>query len=288
MLKEIEKKIRLYRAGLFKKLFKSQRGQKRHLEGMSSDIKLITKDYGNHVMTFDPFEWIGSNLYYKDGWQKNNTYDALDILNNYSNNLKSKIVLDIGANIGTQSVYLALSKNFKKVIAIEPDIFNFKLLRKNINDNNLSNIITPYNIAIGESNNLMTLFEDKNNRGAHSLISSNNHQKGYSVEVKDLATFIYDFNINIDDIGFVWIDIEGMEPDVLNTFTKTFNKLPFIYTEYSPNLYNEKKKHSMLSFIHNNYSDIFVFTKKGAPKTISFDELLLVDKQVDILLIKKY
>lgn len=288
MLKEIEKKIRLYRAGLFKKLFKSQKGQKRHLEGMSSDIKLITKDYGNHVMTFDPFEWIGSNLYYKDGWQKNNTYDALDILNNYSKNLKSKIVLDIGANIGTQSVYLALSKNFKKVIAIEPDIFNFKLLRKNINDNNLSNIITPYNIAIGESNNLMTLFEDKNNRGAHSLISSNNHQKGYSVEVKDIATFIYDFNINIDDIGFVWIDIEGMEPDVLNTFTKTFNKLPFIYTEFSPNLYNEKKKNSMLSFIHNNYSDIFVFTKKGAPKIISFDELVLVDKQVDILLIKKY
>jgi FkbM family methyltransferase len=287
MLKLIEKKVRLYRTKLLKKIFNSRRGKKRHLEGMSSDIKLITKDFGDHTITFDPFEWIGSNLYYGNGWQKDNTYDAVKLLNKYSRGLKNKIALDIGANIGTQSVYLALSKIFKKVIAIEPDLFNYKLLKKNITDNNLSNIITPFNIAIGHCNKTMTLFEDNHNRGAHSLISSNNFQKGYSVDVKDIGTFIHDSNIHIDDVGFIWIDIEGMEPEVLKTFTNTFNKLPIIYTEFSPNLYGENKKDLMLNFIHDNYSDLFIFTKKNKPKKISFNELKRIDKQVDILLMQK-
>ena len=63
---------------------------------------------------------------------------------------KGDFVFDIGSNIGCFSIPLA-KRLVQKVrfFSFEPQKFIFKLLRKNISDNKIGNIIT-YNYAVGK------------------------------------------------------------------------------------------------------------------------------------------
>ena len=92
--------------------------------------------------------YIGKNYEIKQGILKEHqktkllyridTIDAQminDCLYHYKNvSFENKIILDLGANIGGFT-YMALRNNCKQIIAIEPDKYNFDLLKLNINDN---------------------------------------------------------------------------------------------------------------------------------------------------------
>ena len=65
-------------------------------------------------------------------------------------NIRDKIVVDAGANIGLFSLYCALF-GAKKVHAFEPVGETYNLLKKNIELNNMSDVVTPINKALGES-----------------------------------------------------------------------------------------------------------------------------------------
>lgn len=57
------------------------------------------------------------------------------------------VVLDGGANVGALS--LLVSKRVNKVVAVEANPVNYKYLLKNINKNNLTNVI-PINAALAD------------------------------------------------------------------------------------------------------------------------------------------
>ena len=59
---------------------------------------------------------------------------------------KNSVLVDIGANIGLYSLYAA--KKGHDVIAVEPESQNFACLNLNISDNNFSNKISAFPIAI--------------------------------------------------------------------------------------------------------------------------------------------
>jgi FkbM family methyltransferase len=50
---------------------------------------------------------------------------------------KDSHLLEIGGNIGTQTVYFALSGAYSRIVSIEPDPRNFPLLQLNIRQNHL-------------------------------------------------------------------------------------------------------------------------------------------------------
>ena len=130
---------------------------------------------------------------------------------------ENAVILDIGANIGNHSLYWATQRNAKKIYAFEPIKATFDILMKNIELNNLSDIIKPYEVALGEDDSFGEIEKIQYfNMGSTSVKKS---EKG------DFRIVALD-NIKIEEdrIDFVKIDVEGFEPFMLKGAVKTFEK----------------------------------------------------------------
>jgi FkbM family methyltransferase len=134
----------------------------------------------------------------------------------YSN--KNKIALDIGANIGTHTIYL--SDYFKEVYAFEPQKNVFELLESNVQINNCKNIITKnYGLGNSNKNEKMEIY-DINSRINHGAIGidKTGTSNGETINIKILD------EMKLDNIGFIKIDVEGYEYSVLEGSKNTIEK----------------------------------------------------------------
>jgi len=113
-------------------------------------------------------------------------------------------VLDIGANIGTHTI--GISPHVKRVMAFEPDPDNFDLLVKNLAATMCGNV-TPVPAAASDVlGNVGTQFD----YGKTSIIPSG-----------EIPATPIDMIEGLPRIGFVKIDVEGMELKVLNGMRQT-------------------------------------------------------------------
>ena len=124
-------------------------------------------------------------------------------------------VLDVGANIGLYS--LALSRAVGptgRVIAVEPDLENLALLRRNLQYNDCANVIV-IEAALGDAAGTVLLYEtDRVNRGSLSTVDifrvGPQHARPVPMRRGDSV---------IEQTGLrpriAKIDVEGAEPQVL-------------------------------------------------------------------------
>lgn len=131
------------------------------------------------------------------------------------------VFIDIGAHIGKFTIKLAKALNKKgKVISIEPDAFNFALLKENIRLNKLKNII-PKKIACSDSDGIKSFYLGEHGSGGHSLKSTRGSTE-VSVKTSKLDSIISELNLNRADL--IKIDVEGAESEVLKGAEKTLRK----------------------------------------------------------------
>ncbi|WP_298523217.1 FkbM family methyltransferase [uncultured Methanobrevibacter sp.] len=119
--------------------------------------------------------------------------------------IKDKDIIDAGAYTGDTSIPLAEFTN-KNIYAFEPFEETFNLLCKNVNDNNIKNII-PVQKSLGNLNGKRTLYLSGNNAQG---ITSDEELREYDDKSN---TFVSENNL---DVGFITIDVEGAELDLLN------------------------------------------------------------------------
>ena len=133
-------------------------------------------------------------------------------------NNDTKVVVDLGANVGTVSVLLALKYDIK-VYSIEPHPVLYGYLLRNIAKYNLQNQIVPYNLAIGSKKEM---YIGDNYRLGNTGIERCSYNGGdckhkvQGVTLNDFMDFIEDFEC----IDVLKIDCEGCEYDILTDFTK--------------------------------------------------------------------
>lgn len=131
--------------------------------------------------------------------------------------IKNKDIIDAGAFTGDTSLPLSKVTN-KNIYAFEPFEDSFKLLKKNIESNNIENII-PVNKSLGNINGERTLFlSGKNIQG----ITSDAEIREYDTEIKVQETtidqFVEENNLNV---GYITVDVEGAEMDLLKGAVNT-------------------------------------------------------------------
>lgn len=113
---------------------------------------------------------------------------------------RANIAVDIGANIGIQSIQY--SKNFNKVFSFEPVLETFECLYENTHK--IKNIYR-YNCGLGSSNKLVNIIRDKKRCGNNRLTET----EGTEVEIKTLDSF------ELPGCDLLKIDVEGQELDVI-------------------------------------------------------------------------
>lgn len=79
------------------------------------------------------------------------------------------VFLDVGANIGTHTIYALNSGLFSRAVCIEPDPSNFRLLERNVAENGYAHRCCLRNIALGEALGDAVLELSRDNPGDHRI-----------------------------------------------------------------------------------------------------------------------
>lgn len=127
--------------------------------------------------------------------------------------------VDIGAHVGTYS--WMLGKNSLHTYSFECSPTTFCYLAANIALHNLCNKVTPYCCALGDKEGTLDYIvrsEDGGGNGVKVLTETDKTLPSFAIPVKTLDSF------NIHNIGFIKIDVEGFEKEVLQGATETLKR----------------------------------------------------------------
>jgi len=145
-------------------------------------------------------------------------------------------MLDIGAHTGTYA--LSLASKCKHVYAFEPQKMTYYALCGGVALSNLSNV-TCMNIGLGSSEQIgtNTLKIVSNDGGGSSIHATTNILREEIIQIDRLD------NLNLNDIGFIKMDVEDNELFVLQGGVNTLKQ-----SGYPPILFecNDKNQNSEL------------------------------------------
>lgn len=168
---------------------------------------------------FKKDEYVGKSLYYYGEYNPDETEMIISLANG--------VCLDIGANMGVISQ--ALLATGHTVVAFEPQPEVYKVLEFNCANAFGSSTYYTYNVAVGASEGVAKMpkvyYGEKGNFGGlgigtHSIYGS------YEVPVVAIDSYGY------DNIGFMKIDVEGYELEVLKGADETIKRChPIMYIE---------------------------------------------------------
>lgn len=126
------------------------------------------------------------------------------------------IVVDIGAHIGTFTLFAALRATKGRIFSYEPEPSNFSLLKENIRCNQL-NHVSCFNMAVAgvEGERQMYYSKKPSTTGGHSLYDTG--ASSFSVRCTTLAQIMEDNEL--DRIDFLKLDCEKAEGEILESMS---------------------------------------------------------------------
>jgi len=144
--------------------------------------------------------------------------------------------IDVGANIGYFTALMSkLAGPAGKVLAIEPEPRNLRLLRENMALNHLENV-DVHACALGASEGFATLGLYKPvNRGRHSILNAEAREK-LEVPLRTLDVIVRESAASIRSWSLVKIDVEGYEAFVVAGARETLPRIETLVMEFSPGL----------------------------------------------------
>lgn len=174
---------------------------------------------------------------------------------------REQIALDVGANIGNHSIYLA--DIFKQVIAFEPNPLTRSMLDINLTLNHVANVDVRSVALSSTSGKEMLHFTLRNLGEAHlASIDAEGNEQGIEVELAAGDDVIDE----ADRIGFVKVDVEGAELSVLEGLNGILrNHQPLVAIEQWPAGIDESSGSSpSFSFLQNlGYTAWEIQTRTG-------------------------
>jgi len=126
-------------------------------------------------------------------------------------------IVDVGANIGTYCLELAVKFPEYKIYAFDPIVPTYEELTTNISLNGFTNI-EAYQVALGDREYELQA-EDPNRSGAYGGITLLEEIEKIRGGVGFFNTISYNVrtldSFNLENVSLIKIDVEGMELDVI-------------------------------------------------------------------------
>ncbi|MEI8205639.1 MAG: FkbM family methyltransferase [Kiritimatiellales bacterium] len=132
------------------------------------------------------------------------------------------VVIDAGTNIGNHTIFFSKICNAKKVHSFEPLKTVFNIFEKNLELNDIKNV-TGHNVALGESAGFAAI-------NGYNSISVGSTQ--FEMDAAGAFKVITLDSLNLTQVDFCKIDVEGMQLELLKGARKTLETCrPVIWIE---------------------------------------------------------
>tara|TARA_R110002074_G_scaffold110272_2_gene237301 strand:+ start:5060 stop:5740 length:681 start_codon:yes stop_codon:yes gene_type:complete len=175
-------------------------------------------------------------------------------------NKDDPVILEIGAHFGEDTLRFLETFESPRIYCFEPDPRNCKIFKKYVKDERVSFFQLALSNETGEAefyptyekSNSSTIpskydwireedyLENKlNSSGGSSLKKGGNHALHFSIKVKTQRFDKWYDDSNLQDIDFVWIDVQGAEKDVFDGMGKQIKNIKYIWVEYGETTYED-------------------------------------------------
>jgi FkbM family methyltransferase len=217
---------------------------------MENPIAVADSRYGRFIF-FRNDDPIGACLHYYGEWAQ----QEMDLFDSFLTETSN--VIDVGANIGTHSVYFSRKCNKGSVFAIEPQIFISEILNTNLLLNGCFNVV-PVRAACGSEKkqmrmmNINPFYGEKVNYGEFKV--NDTPSNGVFTDCITLDSYC-ELEIPID---LIKLDVEGLEVEVLDGATKLINSFkPKLYIEFNNKTGNDKLLDKIYSLDYIPYWHVY-------------------------------
>jgi len=223
--------------------------------------------------TDDP---IGTCLYYYGEWAEQE-FEIIDKLVNTESSC-----IDLGANIGTHTVWLSKKCFRGYIFSIEPQFYIFQLLNTNIVLNDATNCI-PINSFVMNYKGVKSMaaliaYPEPNVKVNYGEFNIRAHQNDNGIKTNVMK--LDDLDIRDKRIDFIKMDCEGSEKEVLlsgqNLITKS---KPHMYLEFNGKNGNDEVLYALNDLGYNCYWHVYTKYNKNNYKSNNINVYLALDKQ---------
>lgn len=183
--------------------------------------------------------------------------------------LEDLTILEVGANIGTETVSLLVRHGAKRILAIEPDAENLCFLRANLALNGVQDRVEIFEMALSDVNGTVVLESAEDNWGDHRVrvadpfgpdIRDEGQRVAAEVPARTLDSLADTGEIDLHGIDLVWMDAQGHEGHILDGAERIAEANIPIVTEYWPyglrRVGSLDRFHALIAQHHNAIVDL--------------------------------
>jgi len=166
----------------------------------------------------NPIEILGYSVSYFRDDDLRYLFNEIFVKGEYlfpADNERPKIV-DCGSNIGLSILFFKRLYPQASIIAFEPDAETFSMLKRNIENNRISDVVL-HNCALSDQDGEITFYRDAENSGSPLMSTCNERLVGMPTKVtaRRLSPFL------VGTIDLLKVDVEGAEHSLMMDLVAT-------------------------------------------------------------------
>jgi FkbM family methyltransferase len=233
---------------------------------------LVLCELGDVRFFVDPSDRVvGSWLMWHGGWQRREIDAAIEVLSAAGRLPADAVFVDVGAHIGTHTIYALRSGRFARAVAFEPEPRNAALLDKNLAVNALADAVVVVRKAAGAAPGSGVLHLHPRNTGAHAIDvpPSVDGQGWLKVPVVRVEDELHALGITPDKIGLVWVDVEGYELQVLDGLDALIARSVPIAFEFKPSHYSAAAREQLAARLARHYTVVHSLGRRDPPAPVA-------------------
>ena len=210
------------------------------MNALSARGHLVLCELGDVRFFVDPRDRVvGAWLMWHGGWQRREIDSAVELLR-LAGRLAGAVFVDVGAHIGTHTIYALRTGRFARAIAFEPEPRNARLLTMNLEVNGLGQRALLVHKAAGAAASTGMLHLHPRNTGAHSIGAPP--------------------SVDADATVAVPIVLEGMTRLIARSVPLAF--------EFNPRRYTVQMKEQLVELLSRHYTTVKSLGRKDATAPI--------------------
>jgi FkbM family methyltransferase len=233
---------------------------------------LVLCELGDVRFFVDPSDRVvGAWLMWHGGWQRREIDSAVDLLRAAGRLNSEAVFVDVGAHIGTHTIYALRTGRFARAIAFEPEPRNARLLAMNLEANDLSEAVVVVRKAAGAAAGSAVLHLHPRNTGAHAIDAppSVDGKGSLAVPIVRVEDELEALGVSPSEVGLIWIDVEGHEPQVLDGLARLIARSVPLTFEFTPSRYSTQMKQHLVALLVRHYTTVHSLGRKDAAAPIS-------------------